>query len=266
MKISLSMALVIIAALLAVSGAYATGGALPEGTLDDYDAHESGYIDWHGQVRYTDVIVNSTYQNITQIFSGAAISGEFSGDVETFSVWLQPEYYFVPSYPNPQTSPGGREEGYVAAQVIIEACTESTNVIDLRAPIPPADHWLYYPLREYTITPPPGCREWSITTVDGHVNYSAVRVSYIATPTPTFTTTPTHTMTPTPTLTTTPTHTMTPTMTATPTHSETPTPEPESIISPQVSYGDFAKVGIISLGTLLLSAGYIVQLNRKGIL
>jgi hypothetical protein len=66
---------------------------LPEGRSLD-EAHDSGYIDWGGSVAYNNlwhrdsICPSGCWEDVTRISNGGVVSGDFSGNVNYFEVWV----------------------------------------------------------------------------------------------------------------------------------------------------------------------------------
>lgn len=193
--------------------------SLLEGRSHD-QAHDSGYIDWQGPVRY----VNLTHkdgtslppeeggtscgagclENVTRISDGGEVSGSFDRNVTYFEVMVAFSH-----------DPG-------VGNATLSACSASSTYTMYAGPGFSLPGFVSMPL-----TIPAGCRTWTLSASGGYVDFRSVDVTYVAAPpTPTRTPTlrPTSTRTPTPTRT--PTRTPRPSLTPTRTPTRTPLPSP----------------------------------------
>jgi hypothetical protein len=197
--------------------------ALTEGRTFD-QAHSTGFIDWSGTVRYTNMYhrsntikspdeggqscVSGCTEPVTHIASGSSISGSFLRDITYFEAMAAFEWV-----------------GGGVGVVTVSACGSSVS------------HNLQKPnnntpgFNSFAVSVPAGCRNWTVRASSGHVHVRSVDANYVTpTPTPTSTLTPTFTFTPTATstgtLVPTNTPTITPTFTATATGTAIPTNTP----------------------------------------
>ena len=188
--------------------------ALAEGRTYD-QAHNTGYIDWNGNVVYANLHHSDgsslppsegggscggsgCTENVTRINSGSSVSGSFQREVTYFEAMVAYQW-----------------SGTGVGSVTVKACS-STRTTSLRKSANSAAGF-----NSFIISVPAGCRTWSVSASGGHVHFRSVDAEYV-----TPTATPTRTFTPTSTLTFTP--TSTPTFTFTPTNTATGTPLPTS--------------------------------------
>ncbi|MBV5322695.1 MAG: hypothetical protein JZU60_02535, partial [Ilumatobacteraceae bacterium] len=189
--------------------------SLIEGRTYD-QAHNTGYMDWSGNVVYMNLYhvdssslpptEGSVYcgggctESITRINTGGVVSGSFERDVTYFEAMVAYEFWM---------------NG--VGSVVITACSASLSQSLKKDKNSDAG------FNSFSLSVPAGCRTWSVQASGGYVDLRSADVYYVVptpTPTPTLTHTPTPTLTLTPTLTRTP----TPTLTFTPTYTQTFTP------------------------------------------
>jgi hypothetical protein len=201
--------------------------SLIEGRTYD-QAHNTGYMDWSGNVAYMNLyhVDNSSLpptegsvycgggctESITRINTGGVVSGSFERDVTYFEAMVAYEFWM---------------NG--VGSVLITVCSASLSQSLKKDKNSDAG------FNSFSLNVPAGCRTWSVQASGGYVDLRSADVYYVVptptptptlthTPTPTFTLTPTLTRTPTPTLTYTPTFTQTSTGTPPPTFTRTSTP------------------------------------------
>ena len=200
--------------------------ALAEGRTYD-QAHNTGYIDWNGNVVYANLHHSDgsslppsegggscggsgCTENVTRINSGSSVSGSFQREVTYFEAMVAYQW-----------------SGTGVGSVTVKACS-STRTTDLRKPANSDAGF-----NSFILSVPAGCRTWSVSASNGFVHFRSVDAEYVTpTATPTASLTPTGTLPPTFTATATSTATFTatstnqPTATFTLTPTETGTPEP----------------------------------------
>ena len=222
--------------------------ALVDGRTHD-QAHDSGYVDWIGNVQYVYMAHRDSsylppeegsifcgsgcWEWITRIGNGGTVSGAFDRDVSYFEVMVASSH-----------------DGSVG-NATLRACS-SVRTTDMYGG-PGAGLPGFVSL---ILSVPAGCRSWSLSASGGYIDFRSVDVNYSGLPpTPINTSTLTPTITPsrtststsiptstytlmptltfTPTLTPTYTPTFTPTHTPTPTATNTPSPTPTPL-PPQI--------------------------------
>jgi LysM repeat protein len=134
--------------------------ALPEArTLDQ--GHDSGYIDWNGNVGYTDLFhrdfscgpAYECTENVTRISNGGAVSGSLAGNVDYFEVML------------------ARSGGGGFGTATITACSSSASYyLGTGGSVPGFNSFPHYV--------PPGCTSWSVTASGGDVYFRSVDANY----------------------------------------------------------------------------------------
>ena len=189
--------------------------SLLEGRTYD-QAHNSGYIDWSGNVQYIQLIhkdgsslppeeggascLAGCQEEVTRISTGAAVSGSFDRDTTYFEVMVAFSH-----------DPG-------VGDAVLSACSATMTYTLYTGPGYSLPGFVSMPMNV-----PAGCRSWTLTASGGYVDFRSADVYYVAAP-PTSTATRTSVPSATPTGTAAATTTWTPTSTATNTATYTPSP------------------------------------------